>query len=126
MRRNLIGRTGEKKVAEVLTGCDWINREYDHVDFYDIEYKGIKIDVKTSTVRYKVYRMGVLVKDYFNFTEGGKNDGEKIKIYVGIDVDEVGNQKFLFWVREKYEYGNYKLTENAMTEEELFNYFCSK
>lgn len=124
MRSYQIARLGEKIVSEILKGCNWINKDHDQHEFYDIEYKGIKIDVKTTTVRYKVYRMGELIKDYFNFTQAGQRDSEKIKIYMGIDIDEKGNQVNRFWVREEDVYGNYKLTDEAMNEEELYKYFC--
>lgn len=121
MRTYLIARTGEKLVSEILEGSSWINRDSDKHEYYDIEYKGIKIDVKTTTVRFKVYRLGEMIKDYFNFTSGGRNKEERITIFLGIDFE---NEQYIyrFWLDDKNR-SYAKLTEEAITSLELKNIF---
>lgn len=82
-----IGRVGEQIVKDLLPRSKWLNQAWDNCKFWDLEWKGLKIDVKTTTVkskRGKAFKFGTLI-----------TNKEVIYIFVGID-----GLKNYFWVSQ--------------------------
>lgn len=52
MKPKTIGKLGEGIVADLLPGCNWVNTNTDKGLPFDIEWKDIYIDVKTTVVQY--------------------------------------------------------------------------
>jgi len=105
MKAYEISRIGEKLVHKLLSGSIWINKKNDNHLYYDILWKEKKIDVKTTTVKVRWYRLGELSNEYFNFSQAGRDFDKKIIIFVAIDVTKGGEYKYYFWVDKHFSNG---------------------
>lgn len=85
-----IGRMGENIVKNLLDRSEFSKPR----DFYDIDWEGIKIEVKTST--YKV------PSGKFQVNARSSITGKKPDVFVIVGVDSVGEH---FWVKRNFNYG---------------------
>lgn len=96
-----IGRMGEEIVKNLLPKSRWINEAWDVCKFWDLEWKGLQIDVKTSTVKSKKGKA-------FDF---GTRISNKKVIYVFVGLD---GAKRYFWV-SKGKTSNWKKTSESVS-----------
>lgn len=85
-----VGRQGEQIVYDLLPGAKWINEVNSAGKQHDIEWQGVKIDVKTST--FKVY------DESFHVNLGSSAPYPNDIVYVVVGLIEGG---YYLWVTRK-------------------------
>ena len=112
MDSNKIGYIGEQRVVDLLAGSRWLGlEELNQGSHHDIDWEGIKIEVKTSVSPF-TSKDG---KPMFNFTVSGHNDCD---VYVFLGRTE---EKDYFWVepKEAVKSGYYGKLDNTVTSDNL-------
>lgn len=122
MKTHDISKIGEKIVHNLLPNSKWLNENGENHFSYDIEWKGLKIDVKTTTVKVRWFRLGKLTREYFNFSVAGRFNEAKIMIFVAIDLDENNKYKYYFWIDKNYTNQARKNINEAIDGSELEKY----
>ena len=87
MNNILIGKVGEKIVRDLLPKSIWLNELWEKCQSWDLEWRGLKIDVKTTTnksKRGKAFKFGSQILD-------------KNVVYVFVGIDGLKNY---FWISQ--------------------------
>lgn len=106
-----IGRMGERIVFNLLPGAEWNNNEFESYVDYDILWKGLKIDVKTSTYRN--------ISGSFQINTRVSQTGTRPDVYILVGIDLDRNKNF-FWAIVNPKVGSVLKSEHeSCTEGEL-------